>query len=281
VYEALGNFFQLAVGSGYLMSFDFDVARFCGAYGFNINQTLSSLKILEKAGYIEFQEDMEMQSRIHFIMVRDDLYKFQVANEAFDAFIKLLLRSYTGLFSDYVNISESQLASRANTTNEVVYEYLKRLNHLKVIKYIPKRKGPQVVYLQSRLDIPEVVLGKQVYELRKDHFENRIHSVIDYSTKKHLCRSTILLRYFGQDNGTDCGICDVCAEKKKSGVTTARFEELSNQIRAILKEGPLSLEMMLDRMDHDKDLALKVIRWLEDNGLLVVEDDNYYAVENF
>ncbi|MBN2166943.1 MAG: RecQ family ATP-dependent DNA helicase [Marinilabiliaceae bacterium] len=275
VYVALGNFFQLPVGAGYLMTYDFNMGRFCESFGFNMNTVLSSLKILERAEYLEFYEDLQMASRIHFIMQRDDLYKFQVANEAFDGFIKLLLRSYTGLFIDYVVINEEQLASRASTTVDVVYTYLQRLNHLKVIKYIPQRKGPHILYTRSREDLPDIVINSRVYDERKENFEKRVFAVIDYATTSYICRSKMLLNYFGETKSDNCGKCDVCQNKKKTDINENEFDSIVAEIKNELLMGSLSVDMVINKLSFDKNDVVKVLRWLEDNAM-IIEDDGLF-----
>ena len=279
IYDAMGNFFQLAVGAGYMMSYELNIIKFCEAYSFNINTVISSLKILERSGYIDFFEDLEMSSRIHFIMERDDLYKFQVANEEFDSFIKLLLRSYTGLFTDYVFINESLIAKRASVEESVIYEYLKRLNHLKVIKYIPKKKGPQVVYATSREDVNHIHITKEAYDNRKERFEARVNTMINYFTTTYICRSKMLLDYFGESNSQNCGKCDVCQSKKKVDLAEELFKEIAEKIRSLLLEKNQDLDGLCHLLKGSKDSILKVIRWLEDNELIIANESGLYYWE--
>jgi ATP-dependent DNA helicase RecQ len=273
VYDALGNFFQIAVGSGYLMSYDFNIARFCEAYGFNMVTVFSSLQLLEKAGYLEFSEYLKQPSRIRFIMERDELYKFQVANRDLDAFIKLLLRSYTGLFSDYVAINEEVLASRAATNYDTIYQYLKKLAQQRVIQYIPQRKGPQIIYSQSREESRHVAMTKEVYATRRQRYELQVEAVIDYATRSHICRSKLLLNYFGQKEVPACGRCDVCVERKKQDLGDEGFEQLQDLIHQILSEGPLSVSAIVAKTGHPEAHVHKVIRWLEDNEVIVADEN--------
>lgn len=275
VYDSLGNFFQLAVGSGFLMSYDFNIAKFCEAYSFNIVTVFSSLRLLEKAGYLEFTEDLNMPSRIHFIMERDELYKFQVANRDFDAFIKLLLRSYTGLFIDYVPIDENVLATRTTSTRDVVYQYLKKLSQQHVIKYIPQRKGPQIIYSQSREDSRYVVMTKEVYASRRTRYELQVEAVIDYATRTHICRSKLLLHYFGEKEAPACGRCDVCIERKKHELDDLLFDQIQDKIKTILTNGALPYQSLLQQSGYPEVQLQKVIRWLEDNEVIVTDEDGH------
>jgi len=264
VYNALGNFFQLAVGSGFGMVYDFNLGLFCKNYRMNMMTVFNSLKLLQRAGYIEFTEELQLSAKVHFIMRRDDLYKFQVANEDFDSFIKLLLRSYTGLFTEYVPINEELLAKRMETSRNTIYQYLVKLSQLRVIKYIPQKKTPLITYTTSREDAKYIELKKEVYQHRKEKYEQRIQSVIDYGTSNHICRSKQLLMYFGQKGGDNCGKCDVCQSMKKTELSIETFEEIESSIKQQLTNKPLSYDQLSMAMQAKQEDFTKVLRWLEE-----------------
>ena len=161
IYQAAGNYCQVAVGGGKGMAFDFDLPDFANQYRLNSYIAYSSLKILAKEGYIELTDELNNPSRVKFLLTRDDLYKFQVANARFDAFIKLLLRSYTGIFTDYAAIDELMLAKRAGVEVDIVFQYLNKLNTLKVVRYIPQRKTPLLIYNEERLDDKSLYISKE------------------------------------------------------------------------------------------------------------------------
>ncbi len=273
VYKALGNFLQVAVGSGYGMVYDFNLALFCKNYRMNLMTVFNSLKILQRAGYIEFTEELQLSAKVHFIMRRDDLYKFQVANEDFDRFIKLLLRSYTGLFTEYIPINEELLAKRMNVSRDTIYQYLVKLSQLRVIKYIPQKKTPLISYTTSREDDKYIELRKEVYKDRKDKYEQRIQSVIEYGTLHHICRSKQLIRYFGQQGGDNCGMCDVCQDMKKTELPITTFEDIQEQIIQELSQHALTYDQLLLKLNIKQDNFTKVLRWMEEYEL-VTENDN-------
>ncbi|TAJ14322.1 RecQ family ATP-dependent DNA helicase [Marinilabiliaceae bacterium JC017] len=264
VYEALGNFFQLAVGSGEGMVYDFDMGRFCAGYKFNILTVFNSLKILQRAGYIEFTEELELPSRVHFVMQREELFRFQDRNESFDGFIKLLLRSYTGVFTEYVAIDEELLASRLQKEKRDIYNYLNRMDHLRVIRYIPRKKTPLVVYTSRREEIRHLILGKEVYQLRKEGYERRVQSVIDYATTGHVCRSKMLIAYFGESDAPACGVCDVCLQVKKLELDDHEFDVIREAIQQLLQTKPVSPDELLIEIKKPQEKVEKVLRWLED-----------------
>ncbi len=277
VYEALGNYFQIAVGHGSDRSFDFEMIPFAKAYGFNLLQVFNSLKILQRAGYLEYTEELNIPSRVHFICNKQELYKIQVDNPNFDAFLTLLLRSYTGFFTDYVSIDEPTLAKRANTSIKVIYDYLNHLSRLKLIHYIPRKRTPQIFYVRDREDKKHMKLDKEVYADRKVEFEKRVMAVINYNEYTHVCRSRYLLNYFGDKDGKNCGQCDVCLEKKKHNVDNQEADDVEKEMINLLQQPhhQRQIEQCLSAKFPNWE---EVFNWLADNGVIYqTEEDMWEA----
>lgn len=274
VYQALGNFLQVAEGAGKDAVFDFDLGQFCQNFKFNVLQAFNALKILQRAGYIELTDDLEHESRVHFAVQRDDLYKFQVANKDFDVFIKILLRSFTGLFSDYVPINIDTLSKRINADKEIIIEYLKELSKQGIIKYIPRKKTPFLIYTQERLPVDYISLSKEVYKERKDNLETKIQSVIDYAESKNICRSKFLLEYFGQRNAPDCGKCDICKEKESNELSEEEYRTIYYAILNMIKNDYLPVDEIVNTLEFQDDKVLEVVQRLKDNEEVECESGN-------
>ncbi len=273
IYEAACNFLQIAVGFGKNQVLDFPLALFAEKYKFQVTQVYHSLKIIQRQGYFEFTEEIDSPSRVYFLVSRDDLYRFQVANEAFDSFIKLLLRSYTGLFTGYVHTDEELLASRASTTKEVIVNFLKNLDSAKIIDYIPRKKTPYICLIRDRVEPEKLTFSKESYELRKKDFKARIEAVIHYASSDSICRSQILLEYFGEIDSLRCGICDVCQKRNQLGLSKLEFDNWMGMIREELKI-PQSSEDLLFKLGPDNENIRQVLRWLTDNHKVVRRIDN-------
>jgi len=280
VYQALGNFLKVPVGGGKDLVYDFDLANFCSAFSLNIITAYNCLKILQREGYIEFSENVNNPSKVHFIVGRDDLYKFQVANAAFDGFIKLILRSYTGLFTDYVSVEEQTLARRAKVSLDTVFKFLGKLNTLKIIKYIPRKNTPLITYTEERLDDKTIYISHDAYRERKEIYSNRIREMIRYSFSTDKCRSRLLLEYFGEKYTSNCGICDVCTRKTEAGLTFYEFEEIKLTVTKKLTETPLTVEKLIEFINFNDEKVIRVIRWLLDNNYLNYEDDETIVLKN-
>jgi ATP-dependent DNA helicase RecQ len=274
IYQALGNFLKVPVGGGKDMVYDFNISEFVSAFKLPVIITYNALKILQNEGYIEFNEDVNNPSRVLFIVDRDDLYKFQVANMAFDGFIKLLLRSYTGLFTDFVSIDEATLARRVKASPDSIYQFLLKLSKSKVIKYIPHKNTPLITYTEERLDDKTIYISPESYKNRKESYQERIDEVIRYAFTSDNCRSQMLLRYFGQSEAPMCGICDVCISKTDSGVSNYEFQQIKELVHRKLQEASLKLPFLVDSVGFPEDKTVKVIRWLLDNDFLYYLEDH-------
>jgi ATP-dependent DNA helicase RecQ len=273
VYQALCNTFQLAVGYGKNQTKDFNLGDFASKYTMQIQMIYNSIKILQREGYLELTDESDNPSRLIFIVGRDDLYKFQVANASFDGFIKLLLRSYSGLFTDYVPINEELLAKRAGLKIDVVFRFLNHLNSYKIIHYIPRKNTPYIYFPKERIDISRLKISKEHYTDRKHDYQKRVEAMIHYSTQKLKCRSQVLLQYFGEDESVRCGKCDVCLERNELGLSKLEFDRLAGEIRENLAEA-CSFDQLIMKLKGNEDLKIKVIRWLMDNGKIVRRIDN-------
>ena len=254
VYDDLADFFQMAVGCGEGSVHEFDIEKFCHAFHHFPVQVDSALKILQRAGYVEYDTDPDNNARLRFLLERDQLYLLEHSSPAEEKVVDALLRLYGGLFSDYCFIDESAVALKAGMDNNEVYNTLKSLSHRRILHFIPRRKVPVVCYTRQREEGRRLVITRDVYEDRKDSYVKRIGSMVDYATNSAVCRSRQLLRYFGETSTADCGQCDVCRphrSEKTSGTTaTARIlEMLADRRRHHLTELH-ALQMPKDQLDE-------------------------------
>ncbi len=272
IYEALCNFLQVPIGSGKDGVYDFNMSDFVSKYKLPVTETYNSLSFLQREGYLEFTEEINNPSRVHFVTGRDDLYKFQVANEMFDGFIKLLLRSYTGMFTDFVPVNEELLSKKSAIPREKIYQFLIRLSNQNIIRYIPGKKTPLVIFTEERLDRKSLIISPDNYGRVKDKYVLRLNKMIEYAETTNRCRSVILLEYFGEESDR-CGVCDVCRERNELDMSKYEFDLILEEIKEILgKESP-DAEGLVKRVDYPEEKVVKVLRWLLDHNKILRGDD--------
>ena len=273
VYTGLFNYLQIPVGSGRGQSYDFILGEFLSMYKFNALVATSALKVLSREGYFEITEEINNPSRIFFTVGRDDLYKFQVKNSKFDGFIKLLLRSYTGLFSQYVAIDETTLAKRSGLSFDQVYKYLVSLASSKVINYIPKKKNPVIHLLEERLEDKNVYLSSKNYIFRKEKYITRINEMLAYAKSETKCRSQFLLSYFGDNRAKRCGQCDICLSKNELNISKERFAEIERKVKEVLAVQALDLLALIRKIEFDERQVILVVEQLMEGGHILRGDN--------
>jgi ATP-dependent DNA helicase RecQ len=265
IYDALGNYYAIAVGFGAFVSHGFPIQDFCRKLHFSETQVLSAIKILELSGYIEYIEEPEAASRLMFLANREELYRTPL-NTLTDSIIQVILRSYTGPFANYVYIDESLIATRTNSTREAVYNELVALSKMHIISYIPQKKLPQIVFSRAREEPSRVAIPYNAFEERRQRSEERINKVKEYITEQNICRSRLLLDYFGEHNDHDCRICDVCLRKTQSGIRNWEFNEVRTALTAILKEKKQETASNLSySLPLDKEKNITAMRYIIDN----------------
>lgn len=275
VYEHLNYYNQMAMGDGFGCVFDFNLEDFCYKFKHFPVPADSALKILSQAGYVEYTDEQDNNSRILFIVRRDELYRLNEMGKEAENLIQTILRSYTGVFTDYVYINEEILSIRSRIPRQQVYDLLKMLSKHRIIDFVPHKKTQFIIYTRSRVEQHHLVIPKAVYEERKERYEHRIKAMIAYVTSQTNCRSRMLLNYFGEKNESDCRQCDVCVQRAKNEKRLeSDISKFREEIFKLLKEEQsLTSVGIADRLRADPEILAKVIRHLIENGELSSCDD--------
>ena len=261
VYEHLQYYYQMAMGDGLDCVREFNIEDFCRKFKYFPVPVDSALKILTQAGYLEYTGEQDNTSRLLFTIRRDELYRLREMGDDMDKLIQTVLRSYTGVFTDYTYINEDSLAIRTGLTRRQIYEQLVHLAKLRIVSYIPRKKTPYIIYTRERIEAQLIHISPEIYEERKARYETRINAMLEYVTNDTLCRSRMLLDYFGEKNEHNCGLCDACLAKHSSGLKHGEFEDIRNQIMDIL-QSPCSSHDLLEALPGDKEKNTKALSYL-------------------
>ena len=273
VYEHLQYYYQMAMGDGLGCTKEFNLEEFCRKFKHFPVPADSALKILTQAGYIEYTDEQDNASRIIFTIRRDELYKLREMGNETEALVQTILRSYTGLFTDYAYISETALSLRTGLTRQQIYNVLMSLSKRRIIDYIPRKKTPYIIYTRERVELNHLHISPAVYEERKERYEARIRAMVDYVTSETACRSRMLLRYFGEKNENNCGQCDVCLSGHAAHeLPTDTFEKLKKELLTILQEQVLTPAEVAEKTEADRDLLSHAIQYLLEEGEIKIKD---------
>lgn len=235
IYQQLANYLQLPTGAGEGLYYPFDLTDFTTKFNANIITVINSLKVLEQAGYVSFNEQVFIPSRVEFVCDKNTLRDVEIQYPELEPLIKVLLRSYEGIFDQPTRINEKSVAFLLKQTREKVQEQLKTLHRYHIIQYQPQLDSPQLYFLSTRVSAEAVMMDQVQYEARKLNYQERLQYFLQYITEHNTCRSKSIAAYFGDENLKDCGICDTCLQKKKKLMTSADFQLLEQKIIALIK----------------------------------------------
>ena len=253
--------------------YDFNFNLFCQTFKLPILPTHNALQLLTRAGYIEFIEEIETQSRIMILANKNELYDIASENPNVDRVLQALLRTYTGLFSDYVFINEAVISYRYSISENDIYEALIELNRLHILHYVPRKRTPYVLYTTSREETRYLQFPKAVYEDMRARMEQRVNAVINYAFTDSACREKLLLAYF-EEESDDCGRCDVCIERKKKLNHTQ--QDVIDGVLYVTQVKPRKMKDLIETLSFPRDEVINVVALLVDEGLLIHQNDDTY-----
>ena len=273
VYEHVQYYYQMAMGDGQDCIKVFNLEEFCRTFKHFPVQAHNALKLITQAGYLEYTDEQDNASRILFLIRRDELYRLKEESKEVEALLQIILRGYTGLFTEYTYISEAALSIRSGLTRQQIYNILIALSKRRIIDYIPQRKTPYIIYTRERVELDRLHIPKSVYEERKERYETRIEAMIEYATAENACRSRMLLRYFGEKNEHECGQCDICLEKKrKASLAATDFEAIKEQVLALISNKPLTPAEIAEQLPFSKEQVAATLKFLLDEEELTMKD---------
>lgn len=269
VYEKLGYYHEMAVGDGRGCTYPFSLGEFCQHFSLPVIPTDSALRILTRMGYIEYIDEMEYSARLLFTAGRDELYLLHQDKVTEDV-MNIILRIYSGIFTDYAYIDEQLVCKRAGIDRNKLYITLTNLQSQGVVRYVPERKTPVISWSRERVETDKVRLDPEVYRLRLEEFKERIGAMMEYVTRNTGCRSAILLKYFGEIQKEPCMNCDLCQDKIDGDLTRGEREQIRTHILDTFHSYPDEPRKVYS-LPYDRKKIDLVLRYLVTEGELKVE----------
>lgn len=273
-YMGLCDYLSLAEGSGENSNFEIDLADFSYHFKIPVYTLFHALRILEKEGWLSFTDREEAFSKVH--IHKPEVYYNALPSDFDRDLVRMLIRTYEGLFDQFVWIQEEQLARRLNSSTEGIVKHLRMLNRLDVLHYAHKKSGFRIILLKPRAGEKQFSIPSKQYAERKQAAMQHLESVIHYTTQNERCRNSVLLAYFDETRQADCRQCDVCLQH------LAATPDTLARIVASLKKQPdelIYLPVLEVAMPEIKSGQYKYLRWLTDNGILSINPLNMVKID--
>ena len=272
IYEEVCSYLQVGIGDGLGASMLFNVYDFCARTHRYAGTVLSALKLLQQNGYLTLTDVQDNPARLMFCVSRDDLYKLRVMRREVDHILRVILRLYDGVFSDYKAIDEREIATVSGYSIDRVRELLKQLWQLHVIRYIPSNHSPILYFDEERLPTADIYIAPETYLRRRELAEERFSNMAAYAENETVCRSRMLQEYFGDREDTDCGVCDICLARRRAAKATSAAgsavtaRDLETRILDMLADEPRTIRELVNEFRSDDDKVVEAARKLLDEG---------------
>lgn len=271
IYERICNVLNVSLGEGYGLLKEFDIEKFCDLFGYQERQCRSAIHLLQQAGYLEYMEEGDRGSRVMMTCHRDELYDLHGVSPRTERVLTGILRTYTGLFTEYVNINESSMARNLQLSEREIYESLLELGRMKILSYIPRSRIPLIYLPTSREEPRYIEIGKKIYEDRRATMSRRVEAMLSYAYDSHECRENRMIRYFGEERETGCGHCDVCRSRRDNGKVS--LKEMIGKIWAYLEEKPSGVDIRIleQEIKAPEGIIREALSYLGNEGYISTE----------
>ena len=272
IYDQIGGELNIAYDTGAFQTYDFDLSVFAKKYNYSPIKVMQALKLMESQHLLMVSDGFQSSPRVKIVVTKETLYKFQVEHRKFEPLIKMILRTCSGVFEDFVSFNEAAIATKLKMSYEGITATLQQLDSLNILAYIPRRDKPQLILQQPRISKSNLVLDHQFIEARISGARERLESVRQYLLNDTICRSRYLVQYFGETDADYCGICDICIGKKKDNLSHQEFETIAEQITAML-DTPHTLSVIADTISVSHERVSEIIKWMSDHGKVARTED--------
>ena len=275
IYESLGYYFEVGLHHGENETFDFEVTQFCKAFNFNVLEVINTIKNLAQQGYWILSEGVYQASRVQLTCSKEEMQHLEKSHGVLDEILKQLLRMYGGIWQQYLNIAEFEIAQQIRVAKDYVIQQLRKLHALGLLHYIEAVEKPQLTYLHNRVPANQLQLNTDLMQTLKLRYTERVHFMIAFATNKTSCRMSKLLDYFAEKIVDDCAICDYCLQQKQGLQQDDFFKKVKNNI---LHELTLSDAINIDLFCRSysslqQKNVLKIIRFLLDENQLILNSE--------
>ena len=270
IYHKVHIFYDIPYDDGAGRQLKFDLEEFCRHFKLQRQSVYYSLIYIERTGHWTLSEDVDIATKVQIRADRSELYDMEFPDPQMSGLLEILMRRYTGLFTYPVPVDEDYVASATGVSVPVLRQLLYKLSLEHVIRYIPDDHATVLFLHHERLRPKNLNLDPERYDFLKKSCEQRIEEMIGYVSEDDTCRSSFLLKYFGQTDSADCGTCDICRSSKNKAAgqvdPTAALVSFINDD----KSGRYSLSEVMARFAspeaEDTRSVAHILRRLIDEG---------------
>ena len=276
IYIKLCTYFQIAYGEGINEQFSFILNHFCQRYGFPTLKTFNAIQFLDRQGVLSLSQEYSERITMQFIIESKEVIRYMSLNPNDEPVILSILRTYPGIYESQTAINLSLIAKKASCEEAVIHSILEKLKELAIIDYHKKNNDATIVFNEVREDERTINRVSKYLENQNKQKIAQFESVLQYINEKNICKSKLILHYFGEKAEKDCGICSYCISKKTKGSDTSL---ILDKIIGLLKIQDLNSREIQKLTKNSEDTIIFALQDLLENGKITVNPNNKYSLK--
>ncbi|SHK12877.1 ATP-dependent DNA helicase RecQ [Maribacter aquivivus] len=275
IYKKLNTFFQIGYGEFTEAKFHLNFNEFCNIYKLNTFLTYNALQLLDRNSVLSLSENFSKKITIKFITDKDTLYRYIDKNSKLADFIKVVLRTYGGLFEFDTQINMYLLSKKTAISESLLHQNFEQLAKDEIIEYTSVSSDLEILFLVPRDDDRTInIFARNIEEQNQLKIE-KVTKMLNYIENDTVCRSIQLLEYFGEVQEKECGICDVCISQKlgNTDVVHAKIK-----IIQLLKQKTAGSQELEKRLNINQDIVIAALQELLEDNYVTLNTINEYQL---
>jgi ATP-dependent DNA helicase RecQ len=276
MFIRLCNFFQIAYGEGIDEKFSFNLNQFCMKYKFPTLKTYNAMQFLDSQGVITLSQEFSEKISLQFLISSHEVIRYMSLNPNDEEIILATLRTYPGIYEMQTAFNLALIAKKTKQSESKVEGVLNKLKERQIIDYHSKNNDTTLIFNEIREDERTISRVSKYLENQNNLKKEKLKSVLHYISEQNICKSKLILNYFGEKTNDDCGICSYCISKKSIKTDIAK---LSTKIIALLKAEPLNSREIESKIKSNSNDVIFALKQLLENESIIVKSNNKYTLK--
>ena len=273
IYRKLNNYFQIGFEEFTEATFQLNFNEFCTVYKLNTYLAYNALLILDRNSVISLSENFTKKITLKFKTDKETLFRYMDQNPILDQFIKVVLRTYGGLFEFETLINTFLLSKKLNIPESVVHINFEKLATDDIVEYQHVDSDLEITFLVPRDDDRTINRFSRTITEQNEIKVDKVKKMLGYIENEKTCRSVQLLKYFGEQQQGVCGICDVC---KNITIQETDVITIKSGILGLLKLKSATSRDLQEELNVELGLLIKALQELLEEQSIKLNTKNEY-----
>ncbi|HMK06811.1 MAG TPA: RecQ family zinc-binding domain-containing protein, partial [Flavobacterium sp.] len=231
---------------------------------------------LDRQGILTLSQEFSEKITMQFLIESKEVIRYTSLNPNDEEIILAILRTYPGIYDMPTAFNLSLISKKSNHTESEVGNVLQKLKDKEIISYQAKNNDAILTFNEIREDDKTINRVAKYLENQNNLKISQLRSVLNYVNEKNVCKSRLLLSYFGEEHTPECGICSYCISKKNK---KSDSNSITRKIIGLLKMQDLNSREIQKLSQFDADDVIFALQNLLENETILIKPNNQYTLK--